>query len=142
VASSRPGWPSRQVDATTLRAKYGAPLKYGTPVNSETFKVRNNIEIVVNYGPSGQVCRIELPSGQSIVGQAPPDGATKLQLEEALKEVVPLSMRRKEIRWMQVQMGALSLLRIEYEHVTITKIPPSFTVAFKEDGCETPEMIR
>jgi hypothetical protein len=63
-------------------------------------------------------------------------------LEEALKEVVPLSMRRKEIRWMEVQMGALSLLRIEYEHVTITKIPPSFTVAFKEDGCETPEMIR
>ena len=43
-----------QIDATTLRAKYGEPIKYGKRVNTETFKVRDNIEIVVYYGPAGR----------------------------------------------------------------------------------------
>lgn len=137
-----------QIDATTLRAKYGPPLKYGKRLDSETFKIRDNIEMVVNYGPSGQVCmcRVELASGRSSVGQTPPDTATKQQFEEALQEVVPPSMRGKEIRSGAIQMGALSRLFIEYEHVTITELlqaetPTSFTVAFKEEGCETPKRI-
>ena len=79
-----------QIDATTLRAKYGDPIIYGKRVNSETFKVRNNITMMVNYGPSGQACRIEVhPAGQSTVRQAPPDIVTKQQVDEVLQEVVP-----------------------------------------------------
>src|SRR6516162_6701387 len=84
-----------QIDATTLRAKYGEPIKNSVPLNSETFKVRNNITMVVNYGPSGQACRIELLPGQSVVGHAPPDGMTKQQVDEVLQEVVPPPMRGK-----------------------------------------------
>jgi hypothetical protein len=130
-----------QLDATTLRAKYGEPIKYGAPVNSEAFKARNNLKMVVNYGARGQVCRIEAhPTGQSTVRQAPPDGGTKQQVDEALQEVVPPSMRGKEIRSGVIQMGAVSFLLLEYEHVTITELlqnetPTSFTVAFKQEGC-------
>jgi hypothetical protein len=137
-----------QIDATTLRAKYGEPIKYGAPVNSEAFKVRNNITMVVNYGPSGQVCRIEVhPVGQSTVRQAPPVAVTKQQLDEVLQEVVPPSMRGKEIRSGVIEMGALSFLNIEYEHVTITELlqnetPTSVTVAFKAKGCLTPTVKR
>jgi hypothetical protein len=137
-----------QIDATTLRAKYGEPIKYGAPVNGEAFKVRNNITMVVNYGPSGQACRIEVhPAGQPTVRQAPPDGATKQQVDEVLQEVVPPPMRGKEIRSGVIEMGALSFLNIEYEHVTIFEhqqfeIPTSVTVAFKQGGCETPNTIR
>jgi hypothetical protein len=123
-----------QIDATTLRAKYGAP------VNSEAFKVRDNLKMVVNYGPSGQACQIEVhPAWQSTVRQAPPDGATKQQVDEVLQEVLPPSIRGKEIRTIAMAVGAPSVLLIEYEHVTITELlqnetPTSFTVAFKEEG--------
>jgi len=129
-----------QIDATTLRAKYGDPINYGKRVNSETFKVRNNITMMVNYGPGGQACRIEVhPAGQSTVRQAP-DLAMKQQMDEVLQEVVPPSTRGKEIRSGVIQMGAVSFLLIEYEHVTVTELlqgetPTSVTVAFKEQGC-------
>jgi hypothetical protein len=137
-----------QIDATTLRAKYGEPIKYGAPFNSETFKVRNNIKMVVNYGPGGQVCRIEVhPARQSTVRQAPPDGATKQQVDEVLQEVVRPSMRGKEICSGVIAVGAPSFLLIEYEHVTISELlqnerPTSFKVAFKQEGCETPVETR
>jgi hypothetical protein len=137
-----------QIDATTLRAKYGDPLKSGAPFNGETFKVRNNITMVVNYGPRGQARRIEVhPAGQSTVRQAQPDGPMKQQVDEVLQEVVPLSMRGKEIRSGVIAVGAPSFLLVEYEHVTITELlqnetPTSFTVLFKEGGCETPKVNR
>ena len=136
-----------QIDATTLRAKYGDPISYGKRVNSETFKVRDNIEIWVYYGPSGQVCRIELPPGQSVVGHAPPDGMTKQQVDEVLQEVVPPPMRGKEMRSGVIYVGPPSFLLIEYQHVTITEqlqneTPTSVTVAFKEKGCLTPMVKR
>ena len=54
------------IDANALRSKYGVPL------DRETFTVRPGIEMVVDYGPSKQVCRIQLPSGmQQIVGAVP-----------------------------------------------------------------------
>ena len=51
-----------QIDTFSLRSKYGVPL------DRETFAVRQRIEMVVDYGPSKQVCRIQLPSGIQIVG--------------------------------------------------------------------------
>jgi len=56
-------------------------------------------------------------------------------------------MRGKEIRSAVTYMGALSLLVIEYGHVTIYEhqqfeIPTSVTVAFKQEGCEMPKTIR
>ena len=56
-------------------------------------------------------------------------------------------MRGKEIRSAMMQMGAVSFLLIEYEHVSITELlqnetPTSVTFVFKEEGCETPKVNR
>lgn len=60
-----------QIDESALRSKYGAPL------DRETFAVRPGIEMVVDYGPSKQVCKLQLPSGMNIVGSARPGVITK-----------------------------------------------------------------
>ena len=64
-----------------------------------------------------------------------------------LQEVVPLSMRGKEIRSGVIYVGPPSFLLIEYQHLTITELlqnetPTSVTVAFKEKGCLTPMVKR
>ena len=63
-----------------------------------------------------------------------------------IQEVVPPSIRGKEVRSGVIEMGAVAFLLIEYERVTITEqlqneTPTSVTVAFKEEGCETPNTI-
>src|SRR5258708_13797214 len=80
-----------QVDAYSLRSKYGPPL------DRETFKVRPGIEMVVDYGPSKQACKIQLPSGMKIVGTVPVGATTKEQVDEVLNEVVPPPIRGKEV---------------------------------------------
>src|SRR5260370_36469407 len=88
-----------QIDTFSLRSKYGAPL------DRESFTVRPGIEMVVDYGPSKQVCRIQLPSGVRIVGTVPPDVVTKQQIDEILDEVLPPSIRGKEINRMMMAVG-------------------------------------
>jgi len=78
--------------ASQLRAKYG-PAKYGAPLVREIFIISPGFEIVVDYAPDEQVKRIELP------GTAPDDSgvSTPQRVDEALLELVPMSMRGKEI---------------------------------------------
>jgi len=40
-----------QLDSSTLRAKFGAPL------NRETFQYRAGLDLAVDYGANGQVAR-------------------------------------------------------------------------------------
>ncbi len=89
-------------DASTLRVKYGEPLA------RETFQVRPNLEIVVNYGPGRQVCRIELPD------------TPKQQLDEVIVELVPPSVRGKETGRNLWIFGGYSMSSMLYEHVTIS----------------------
>lgn len=112
-----------QLDSSTLRAKFGQPL------NRETFRVRAGLDLAVDYGASGQVCTIEIP-----VLQTPKD------TEAFLAELVPDSMRGKEISRMTEMFGMAWLSFVEYEHVTIvesghgdTRNPT--TVRFKTEGC-------
>ena len=125
-----------QIDAATLRMKYGAPL------NGETFKVRPNIEMVVNYGPNGQVCRIELPPGENTVGQPPPDIATTQQVDEVLNEVIPASIRGKDTgRHILVSgMNSVSQMTTEFEHLLISAAyhgdtRPTLSITFKDEAC-------
>src|SRR5260370_25110673 len=118
-----------QIDTFSLRSKYGAPL------DRETFTVRPGIEMVVNYGPGKQVCRIQLPSGMRIVGTVPAGVVTKQQIDEVLEEVVPPSSRGKEVGRAGAALGAPMLSTPDYEHVTIgerrhTGSPNGITVTF------------
>jgi hypothetical protein len=123
-----------QVDAASLRASYGQPL------DRETFTVRPGIEMIVDYAPSKQVCRIQLPSGKKIVGTVPDDAITKTQIDEVLNEVVPPSIRGKELNSMVMATGAPMSFMTIYEHVTISELQISgvgqgIMVTFKEPSC-------
>jgi hypothetical protein len=104
-----------QMDTSTLRAKYGEPIA------RETFQVRPNIEAVVNYGTGHQVCKIELPPGSymNIVGEIPPHFATKQQVDEVIDELIPPSVRGKEIGSSLASAGRLSERFTEYEHIKL-----------------------
>jgi hypothetical protein len=118
-----------QIDAFSLRSKYGAPL------DRETFTVRPSVEMIVDYGPNKNVCRIQLPSGMRIVGTVPPGAITKQQIDEILGEVVPPAIRGKEINRGVTAMGAAMFSITDYEHVSIGEGQNAITVTFKDAAC-------
>jgi hypothetical protein len=123
-----------QLDSFVLHSKYG------TPLDRETFTVRPGIEMVVDYGTGKQVCRIQLPSGMQIVGTVPVGAITKQQIDEVLSEVVPPSIRGKEVNRGYVTVGAHSVILEEYEHVMIAESRNNdtgngITVTFKDPSC-------
>lgn len=125
-----------QIDGTTLR------MKYGTPLNRETFRVRPNIEMVVNYGPNGQVCRIELPPGERIIGQAPPSIPSTQQVDEVLVEALPPSIRGREIGRSSIISGINFTMMTEYEHLSVFEghhgeTRTSLSIIFKDEACRT-----
>ena len=149
-----------QITTTMLRARYGTPTKSDAPASesfragkgdgglvvnyasAETFKVRDNIEMVVNYGPSGQVCRIDLPGREQPVGrQASTDAETNRQLHEVLDEVVLPSIRGKELRSMLEQFGLPAARWTEYENLTIVEIGPQTRIQLKFKGCRVQSII-
>jgi hypothetical protein len=126
-----------QMDSSTLRAKFGAPL------NREVFTVRAGIEMIVDYSPTGShACRLELP------GQAPmpadwPVGVgfnAKKAIDDLLAEIVPLSMRGKAGQSFCMSAGMQSMCSTDYENLSIRE-PSSgggrtaVIVRFKIAGC-------
>jgi hypothetical protein len=124
----------QQMDTSTLRAKYGEPIP------RETFQVRRNIEAVVNYGTDHQVCKIDLPAGSYV---NPPHGASNHDLDQVIDELVPPSMRGKEINKGVAASGRIAVSFTEYEHITISEPQDpdhpgrrtSVTITFKRPDC-------
>src|SRR5258706_7672226 len=97
--------------ANELRAKYGPP------VARETFVVRPDFEMVVDYAANGHVCRIQLPP--EAPGQEP-GVKTQQAVDDFLLELVPLTMRGKELGRMMAATGSVhSESVVRYENVTI-----------------------
>ena len=122
-----------QIDAFSLRSKYGPPL------DRETFTIRPGIDIRVDYGPAKQACVIVLPSGMA-VRESSPDIITREQMKAVLDEVVPESVRGKEIRRGAIGAGILQVVCTEYEHVTIDErfkgdVGTGIVVTFKDPVC-------
>jgi hypothetical protein len=121
-------------DAYKLRDRYGPSL------DRETFQVRPGIEMVVDYGPGKQVCRIQLPSGTQYGGTVPDEAVTKTLIQEVVEEVVPASGRGKEVNRMAVIMGLMEISSTEYEHLTISESTngnagTGITVTIKDASC-------
>lgn len=114
--------------AEVLRAKYGPP-------NGHKFTISPGFEIAVEYERDGQVRRIEFP------GTAPDaTGArTPQRVDEVLLELVPMSMRGKEIGSGQKRTPHYTKYKL-YEHVWIIEAEDprvldqrrSLTVLFRE----------
>jgi hypothetical protein len=101
-----------QIDSYQLRAKYGPPL------DRETFTISPGYQIVVDYGPDHQASRLELPPAAPSLDQ--PGVITQKRVDDILLELVPMSMRGKEIRSMLQSFCVLSIKSTEYEHVIIS----------------------
>ncbi len=134
VASSAFG----QMDASSLRAKFGAPL------NREFFTVRPGIQMIVDYSPtSTSVCRLELPGQAPIPADAPMGVGinTKKIMDELLVEIVPPSMRGKAGAGnFCAAAGRAGMCSTDYEHVSIVESldggnRTAVVVRFKIAGC-------
>ena len=107
-----------QFDSSALRAKFGQPL------NRETFRMPAGFDLIVDYGPIGQACTLEVPA------MMPRDPAAKISNSSELKQrmydfladLVPASERGKEGTRLFEQHGLISLVTVEYENVTVSEI--------------------
>jgi hypothetical protein len=114
--------------AEILLAKYGPP-------NGSKFTISPGFEIVVECEPDGQVRRIEFP------GTAPDatGASTEQRVDEVVLELVPMSMRGKEIGWGLKRTPHYTKHTL-YEHVMIMEAEDpwvldqrrSLTVLFRE----------
>jgi hypothetical protein len=132
---------SAQLDSAQLRVKFGAPL------SREIFRVPLGFDLVVDYGAGNQVCKLQVPALM-------PTDATRVQnthdmqqkMRAFLAELVPDSMRGKELQRFMFQSGAFSGVGSdEYEHVTVVQTysgsNDTITVTFKNAGCQETEQI-
>jgi len=128
-----------QLDSTALR------MKSGTPLNRETFHMPAGFDLIVDYGSSNQVCRLQVPALMPTTEQVSNSEVMKQRMYDFLGELVPASMRGKELRRMSQAMGLVSLFSIEYEHVTVRELQigqpfsqdNTITVTFENDGCHS-----
>ena len=101
-------------------------------------------DLVVDYGPNGYVCRLQVPALMPTTEQVSDIAVMNRRMYDFLSELVPDSMRGKEIGRMISFMGAASIQSIEYEHVMInqpnTRHPFSddnvITVTFTNQNCQ------
>jgi hypothetical protein len=127
-----------QLDSAALHAKYGAPLE------RETFHMPAGFDLVVDYGPHSQVCRLRVPALMPTTEQVSNIEVMNRRMYEFLAELVPDSMRGREIRRMSSSTGINSIQSIEYEHVTISQFNTGqpfgndhvITVTFTNQNCQ------
>ena len=131
-----------QLDSSTLHAKLGQPL------NQETFHMPAGFDVIVDYGTTGQVCKLEVPAVMPHENAKVWNIAVQKQrMYDFLADLVPASARGKQNGGLTEVFSLTSLTTVEYENVTVREIqsgnqPESkdntITIRFKNAGCETP----
>ncbi len=122
-----------ELDAATLR------LKYGEPLARETFQVRPGLEMIVNYGPDRKVCKVEVPRANSY-----------RQLDELIDEIIPPSRRGRKVPGPRViAAGGGNVRRYDfYENVVISEPydldhpdrRTGVTISFNRPDCHSPNL--
>jgi hypothetical protein len=129
-----------QLDSAALR------MKYGTPLNRETFHMPTGFDLVVAYGANNQVCRLHVPALMPTTEQVSNVAVMKQRMYDFLGELVPDSMRGKELGRRAAVMGAAaSIFWIEYERVTVSEQQTgqpfshdnTITLTFTSDSCRS-----
>ena len=126
-----------QLNSAALRAKYGAPL------HRETFRLPRGFDLTVDYGAENQVCKLEVPADMPPQTNASGPSNPRQQMQDFLAELVPNSMRGKELGRLISSAGAVSESVIQYEHVTMSETRYAngpaqremITVMFTNDDC-------
>jgi hypothetical protein len=128
-----------QLDSAALRAKYG------TPLNRETFHMPMGFDLVVDYGATNQVCRLQAPALMPTTEPISNASVMKQQMYAFLTDLLPSSLRGREIHRYIASMGALSVSVIEYEHLSLSEMQAGepfshdniITVTFTNDVCRS-----
>ena len=129
-----------QLDSSALRAKYGSPL------NREIYHMQAGFDLIVDYGISTQVCKLEVPAAMPTEAKVSNTTERKQRMYDFLADLVPASARGKESGRLFSQLGMISLMTVEYENITISEIvygnePESrnntITIRFRNVGCQT-----
>jgi hypothetical protein len=102
-----------QLDSAGITREIRAPL------HRETFHLPRGFDLTVDYGAKNQVCKLELPAEMP-----PPEGLSgaydsKQDMQAFLLNLVPASMRGKEVTRGLHVIGGFSVSHIIYEHVTM-----------------------
>jgi hypothetical protein len=129
-----------QFDSEALRAKFGAPL------NRETFHVPQGFDLTVDYGAAYKVCKLEVPAEPPPLPNESGPFNARQRMQNFLADLVPDSMRGKELRRAAASAGAFSgtgafsgVSWTEYEHVTISQSNSgrndTIVVIFHTGGC-------
>jgi len=131
-----------QLDSSALHAKFGQPL------NREIYHMQGGFDLIVDYGISTRVCKLEVPALMPRDPAAKVSNTTELKqrMYDFLADLVPASERGKEVGGFTEIHGMISLMTVEYENITVSEIqyanePESrdntITVRFKNVGCQT-----
>ena len=129
-----------QLDSSALRAKLGSPL------NRETFRIPPGSDLVVDYGPDNQACKLTVPALMPRTNETDVyrTSEARQQMDDFLADLVPSSMRGKELNRGVTHAGALSSTWVLYERVTVSELSSgdrssdTITVRFKNDNCKEP----
>jgi hypothetical protein len=133
-----------QLDSSGLRAKYGVPL------DREIFRMPAGFDLIVDYGASHQVCRLEVPALMPSKEKISNLSTMKQRMYDFLSELVPSAVRGKESGRIMGVEGMISLLTIQYEHVTVNQMEHAnepfgnntIVVAFHDIPCQDPSSHR
>jgi hypothetical protein len=126
-----------QLDSSMLRAKFGPPL------NRETFHMPAGFDLIVDYGASNQVCKLEVPALMPAGGKASNVSVMRQRMYDFLAELTPYSIRGVELGRLTSVMSTISLSSVEYEHVIFSELQHAdqpfgantITVTFKNGNC-------
>jgi hypothetical protein len=101
--------------------------------------------MIVDYGTVHQVCKVEVPALMPTKEDVQNSDVMKQRMYAFLGELVPSSMRGKELFQGIVQTGLHSVQQFDYEHVTIAEsryanepFNGKIWVTFKNDDCPKP----
>ena len=128
-----------QLDSAMLHAKYGMPL------NREVFHMPEGFDLVVDYGANTQVCKLQVPALMPTTERVSNATVMKQRMYDFLAELVPASIRGKELNRGIMAMGASSLVFVIYENVTVNELQMgepfshdnNIAMSFKRDDCRS-----
>ena len=94
---------------------------YGNPT-MERFAVRSGITLTAEYGPDRIACELLIAPAQTLIElQTPIPPMSSKGVSDVLQEVLPVATRGKQINSDTVEVQSATLLKTDYENVSIRR---------------------
>ena len=104
-------------NAEGLRKLYGEPTM-------ERFAVQSGITLTVQYGSDGMACQFLIAPTQLLLDAQNPTAPpmSSQGVSDVLREAIPEAIRGKQTNSNTIQVGGNTLLKTDYENVSIRRI--------------------